>query len=105
MTRGEQPTVFSLKSRRTFPARLPLGGEYGAMFNTALRGSGKPHLHRSGMRFEAFGAGESSDGGCELSESSRIELLGRDHLDVVGGGEAAAQTRDAAGGQNVIGSR
>ena len=27
MTRGEQPTVFSLKSRRSFPARPAVGGE------------------------------------------------------------------------------
>src|SRR5580698_6753824 len=39
-TRGEQPTVFSLKSRRSLPARPALGGEYGAMLSTALRGVG-----------------------------------------------------------------
>jgi hypothetical protein len=31
MTRGEQPTVFSLKSSRSLPARPAVGGEYGAM--------------------------------------------------------------------------
>ncbi len=63
MTRGEQPTVFSLKSRRILPARPPLGGEYGAISSTALRGVGlsKPHLDRSGMRFETFGASERGD--------------------------------------------
>ena len=29
ITRGEQPTVFSLKSSRSLPARPPVGGEYG----------------------------------------------------------------------------
>ena len=38
ITRGEQPTVFSLKSRRSLPARPPVGGEYGAIFWTASRG-------------------------------------------------------------------
>ena len=38
ITRGEQPTVFSLKSRRILPARPAVGGEYGAIFWTARRG-------------------------------------------------------------------
>jgi hypothetical protein len=66
MMRGEQPTVFSLKSRRSLPARLPVGGEYGAMLSTAERGrgaplgifclAGNPHLHRARVRFQALGA-------------------------------------------------
>ena len=51
------------------------------------------------MGFETFGAGQRGDGGCELGERAGIQLLDRDHLDVVGGGEASAQTGDSAGGQ------
>src|ERR1017187_3444367 len=41
-TRGEQPTVFSLKSRRSLSARPPVGGEYGDMASTAGRGLTPP---------------------------------------------------------------
>src|ERR1700752_4020895 len=45
ITAGEQPTVFSLKSRRSFPALPPVGGEYGAMRRTDSRGfSGSANL-------------------------------------------------------------
>src|SRR5579859_4395237 len=56
ITRAEHPTVFSLKSSRSLPTRLPVGGVYGAIAITALRGLiapfgsfnplPKPHLHR-----------------------------------------------------------
>ena len=61
MTAGEQPTVFSLKSSLSLPSRPPVGGEYGAIFFTASRGSGIPHLDRTGVTFQALGAGDGRD--------------------------------------------
>src|SRR5277367_4740196 len=83
ITLGDAPTVFSLKSRRSLPVRPPVGGEYGAMFNTASRGCKTPggssirllakthlithtHLYRSGMRFQTLRSRECSDGGRKL---------------------------------------
>src|SRR5580692_9771435 len=106
ITRGEQPTVFSLKSRRSFPARPPLGGEYGAMRSTAFLGLSafpglllKTNLHGAGVGFESFGPGESGDGRSEFREGAGVELLDRDHLHEVGRGQASAQTGEAAGGE------
>src|ERR1700683_1919239 len=105
MTRGEQPTVFSLKSRRSFPARPLLGGEYGAISRTALRGLiPKAHLHGAGVGFEAFGGSQHGDGGSESRESAGIELLDRNHFHIIGRGKPPTQTRDAAGRQYVVGS-
>ena len=69
ITRGEQPTVFSLKSRRSFPSRPPDGGEYGAMPRTASRGvracsaSAIARLHGSRVRLQPFRARQRGDGG------------------------------------------
>src|ERR1700677_3944801 len=105
MTRGEHPTVFSLKSRRSFPARPPLGGEYGAMRRTAFLGLRlKANLHGASVGFESFGPGERGDGGGEFREGAGVELLDRDHLHEVGCGQASTETCDATGGQNVVGT-
>ena len=93
MTRGEQPTVFSLKSRRSLPARPPVGGEYGAISSTALRGKGsvkprfKPHLHRSGMCFQPFRASQRGDRRSQVFQRRDVELLNGDHFHEIGGGK------------------
>jgi hypothetical protein len=74
ITRGEQPTVFSLKSRRSLPAR-PAGGRRigrhgdgtagrglnGASGQLGGLGIAGPHLHRARVRFQAFGARQRGD--------------------------------------------
>ena len=57
------------------------------------------------MSFQALGAGERRYGRSQFAEGSRIELLNRDDLDVVGGGEASAEPGDTVGRQNVIRAR
>src|ERR1700757_2378812 len=82
-TLGEQPTVFSLKSRRSFPARPPVGGEYGVIWRTAARGaraSHTTHLHRTGMRFESFRAGQLRNRRRQSVKSLACQFLHRDHL-------------------------
>src|ERR1700679_1574603 len=85
ITRGEQPTVFSLKSRRSFPARPPVGGEYGAILRTAGRGVSASimaaHLGRSRVRLQPFGACQFRDRGCEPADAFARKLLNRDDLD------------------------
>ena len=75
------------------------------MLSTALRGliSSKAHLHGSGVGFEAFGAGQCRDGRRQLRQRAAVELLDRDHLDVVGGGESSAQAGHAVGREDVVG--
>ena len=60
------------------------------------------HLHGSGVGFESFGAGQRGDGGSEFAQCGLGQLLDGDDFDVVGGGEAAAEAGDAAGGEDVI---
>src|SRR4051812_24488700 len=67
-------------------------------------GLGKTNLHGTRMSFEAFGSGQGGDGGGQLSQGAGIELLNGDHFDVVGGGQAAAQSRYTVGRQDVIGA-
>ena len=56
------------------------------------------------MGFESFGTGQRGDGGREVAQSRAGQLLHGDDLDVIGGGQAAAHARRAAGRQNVIGA-
>src|SRR6202789_4569296 len=86
ITLGEQPTVFSLKSRRSLPCRPPVGGRYGAIFCTAGRGVRPlpiPNLRGSRVRFQAFCACERSDCRCQFRESFTAEFLHRDDLDEI----------------------
>jgi hypothetical protein len=103
MTCGEQPTVFSLKSRRSLPARPPVGGEYGAMRSTARRTLGIAHLDAAGVRFESFSAGQRRDGGEPGLQAITREFLDRDDLDEVGGRKTRANSRRTGRGQHVIG--
>src|ERR1019366_2914002 len=89
ITRGEQPTVFSLKSRRSFPARPPVGGEYEAIFWTALRGTSAPvfvvsfmaaYLGRTRVRFQTFGARQFRDGRSQTMNAPQRTFLPRDNL-------------------------
>ena len=54
------------------------------------------------MRFQAFGARESGDGGRKLSQRTGIELLNRDHLHEVRRRETSAQAGYTAGGQYMV---
>src|SRR5579871_5438505 len=117
MTRGEHPTVFSLKSRRSLPARPAVGGEYGFMPRTAGRGLMAPlgslgdlaaiqsNLHGACVRLQTFGARQGGDGGSEAAQGRLRQLLHRDHLEVIGHGEPAALARHAAGGEHVVWTR
>ena len=75
MTRGEQPTVFSLKSRRSLPARPAVGGEYGAMACTLGRGLMAP----LGNLMMVFGfpsaTRTSTDRACASSPSARASVV------------------------------
>src|SRR5574340_1168017 len=114
ITRGEQPTVFSLKSRRSLPSRPAVGGEYGAMSITACRGFtaplgsrgrlATPHLHAPRVRFQSLGPRQGRDRGSQRRQSSRAQLLYRNHLDVIQNGKTAAHARRAARGEDVIGA-
>src|SRR5580765_7415745 len=102
ITLGEQPTVFSLKSRRSFPARSPVGGEYGAIFRTAARGLSasptahlRPQFNRTCVRFESFRASQSRNCRRQSFEPLGCQLLHSDHLDEVGRRESSAQPRRA----------
>src|SRR5437667_12348354 len=86
ITLGDAPTVFSLKSSRSFPARPPVGGLYAAMLSTASRGcktpggksiflAAKAHLHGAGVRFQTFGARQGRDGGGKLVQAVEGEFL------------------------------
>ncbi len=57
------------------------------------------------MRFEALGAGESRNRRSKGCQRPLFELLYRYDLHVIGGGQASADSRDTAGGQNVIRTR
>src|SRR5271156_6694128 len=85
-TLGDAPTVFSLKSRRSLPARPPVGGEYGAIRRTASRGCKTPggksillapktHLHRAGVSFQSFGASQRGDGRRQASQAIERQFL------------------------------
>ena len=65
----------------------------------------KADLHGAGVGFEAFGAGQRRDGRGDARQARGVELLDRDDLHVIGRGQSAAQPGNAAGGQDVIGSR
>src|SRR5208283_1538779 len=104
-TAGEQPTVFSLKSRRSLPSRPAVGGEYGAILTTASRGlriSATAHLHGTGVGFQALGAGQRRDGRRQSLERSGAQFLDRDELHIVGRAEASAQAGCAGSGQDVV---
>src|SRR5579863_10650967 len=73
------------------------------MFCTAWRGLSKADLHGSGVGFEAFGSCQCGDCGSQFSKCLAIQLLDRDDLDVVGGGESSTQSGHAVGGEDVIG--
>src|SRR5258706_12615610 len=104
ITFGEQPTVFSLKSKRSFPARPPVGGEYGAIFRTASRGASLliPNLHRARVRFQSFRARQRRDRGRKRGESLRRQFLHRNHFDEIRGRQSPADSRNARGRQHVI---
>src|SRR6516165_8794788 len=96
---GEQPTVFSLKSSRSFPARPAVGGEYGAMRSTAWRGRGTvrtrsatgAHLYRTRVRLETLGTRQSGDCRREAFQRGWRQLLYRDDLDEIRSREPAPQ--------------
>ena len=54
---------------------------------------GFAHLHGAGVRFEAFGARQRSDGGRQIPQGLAAQFLHGDHLDEIGGGEPAAHAR------------
>src|SRR5665811_2072889 len=84
VTFSEQPMVFSLKSSRNLSARPPVGGEYGAMLSTALRGLsfsvGIAHLNGAGVGFEPFGAGDGRDRRSNFREAGFRQFLHGDYL-------------------------
>src|SRR5262249_40162794 len=96
-----QPMVFSLKSRRSLFSRPPEGGEYGAILMTASRGRSlfsllvatDANLDGSGVCFESLSPCECCHCWCEFRKCSGADLLGRDDLHVIGGGESTPQTR------------
>src|SRR5580693_6184335 len=112
-TRGEAPTVFSLKSSRSLSPRPPVGGLYGAILNTASRGCNTPggksifllpktHLHGTGVRFQTLRASESGDGRSQPVQRFGRQLLHRNYLDEVGGRKAATNPSGSRRRQNVI---
>src|SRR5579863_3880765 len=86
ITLGEQPTVFSLKSRRSFSARPPVGGEYGAILRTASRGSITrdlviyAHLHGTRVRFQTLRACQRRNRRGKFRQALRRKLLHRNYL-------------------------
>src|SRR6266851_5568295 len=95
ITLGDAPTVFSLKSSRSFPARPPVGVLYAAILRTASRAcktpggrsillAAKTHLHRTGMCFQTFGARQGGDGGGKLAQAIEGEFLNGYYLHKVG---------------------
>ena len=101
VTCGEHPIVFSLKSRRSLSSRPPDGGEYGAISMTASRGRSLLSLLVATIRTSTDLACASRPSalasvvtaGASRRERLRAELLRRDHFDVIGSRESAAQAR------------
>src|SRR5712691_9017116 len=116
ITLGDAPTVFSLKSSRSFPARPPVGGLYAAIFSTASRGcktpggnsiflAAKPHLHAPRMCFQAFGACQGCDHRGQLAQTVVGECLHGYYLDEIGRGKTTAKSGRPGGWKNMIGPR
>src|SRR5580658_748884 len=106
ITFADAPTVFSLKSRRSLPARPPVGGEYGAILSTASRGCNTPggrsilllakthHIFQTNfdgtcMCFQTFGAREGRNRRRKVPKTGGGQLLHRNDLHKIGGGKTA----------------
>jgi len=62
-----------------------------------------PHLDRSCVPFEPLGASERGDSRRQCFQSSRTQLLDRDHFYEVRRGQSTAQTSLAGRRQHVVG--
>ena len=87
-------------------ARPAVGGEYGAIFTTALRGINAvlstTNLHRTRVRFQSLGTSKCRDGWGQTGECLRTQLLDGNHLHVVGRAQAAAQPGGARSREHVV---
>ena len=101
--------MFSLKSSRSFSRRFPVGGEYGAISSTALRGLippfgsliAKPHLNGSRVRFQSLRSRKRSYRRRDPLKRLRLEpLITRCDLDDVN--EAFARMEAGETARSVI---
>src|SRR5579872_1344662 len=108
-TAGEQPTVFSLKSRRSFAARPSFGALYGARPRTALRigimksapawtnifgtAASLAHLYGARMRLKPFSSGHRRNHRREPLQTGRRNFLRAATFHKVRDAQAAAGAR------------
>src|SRR5690242_13054222 len=102
-TRGEQPPVFSLRSRFK-AARAPEGEWYEGILSMLALGFSilVPHAHGLGVRFQSFGFGEGLYRRPQMLQSFLRHFLHRDDFQKVRHAETSAVTGNAASGQRMV---
>src|SRR3984957_955925 len=105
-TRGEQPTVFSLKSRRK-PSRPLSGGWYVGRLHTASRALSmrEPRADRFGVRTQSFRFRQGFDDRRDCFQTIPRKLLHADDFHKVEYAQPPAKSRRATSGQHVIWAR
>src|SRR5487761_1550540 len=106
-TPGGPPTVFSLKSRRSSPARPSRGGWYFCNFSTASRARIilEPRVHGIGVGYQPFSFRQGHDRVAQAGKPTAAQALHGNGLHKIRCTQAAAQARCTSGRQNVIAPR